>query len=316
MKRTGSAVLLIAVLLATLTACGDGERARELDAAPGDPVATAASATDDTTRLAQIYDTLNARYGRLMADYRQMAGEMGGDVQQMYDYMEQMHGQATQRHQMMMGGRGGMMGQGGMMGRGRHGGGMMGGGMMERSQTREWDQQMLAMHQQMGQYMRQQGYDQMAGLHDQMARSYGEAADALPEAEGEASEAPPSPEGEVSGANVYRQHCATCHGSSGQGLGGAFPPLAGSDWVTGSAETPVRIVLHGLQGQVEVGGQSYDGMMPAFRARLSDDEVAAVLSYVRSQWGNDAPAISADAVRSVRQQYEGRTQPWSPDAVR
>ena len=99
-------------------------------------------------------------------------------------------------------------------------------------------------------------------------------------------------------------------------MAGAFPPLAMSDWVTGEARAPVRIVLYGLQGPVQVSGATFNGTMPAFGARLTDQELAAVLSYVRSSWGNDAPAISPGEVRAVREAEAGRTRPFTPGDMR
>jgi mono/diheme cytochrome c family protein len=306
MKHAGQFLLLVALFPALLGACGGADRT------PG-PAATSniEAVANDTTELRRIYDAIDTHHEQLMAGYRQMAGQMDGELQQMVDYMAQMHGQTAQMHRGMMGDRGH-----GMMGRGMHEGGMMGSGMMGRHQTREWDRQMRAMHQQMSRHMRQQGFGEMAAMHEQMAGRYGEAADAVSTSEGEAPAAPQAPEGEVSGQAVYQQYCATCHGADGQGLGGTFPPLAASGWVTGDAETPIRIVLHGLEGPIQVQGTSYDGVMPSFGARLSDTEVAALLNYVRSHWGNEASEVTVEEVRSVRQQYQGRAQPWTPDTVR
>ena len=298
--------LIAFLFFAVLPACENGEEiepAEEVELAPAEEMAA------DTTRLRAVYDAIVQHHDQLMAQYRAMAAQMPAEAQQMYDYMEQMHGETVQMHQHMMGD--------GMMGRGIMGRGMSGGmGRMGRYQTREWDHQMRAMHQQMAQYLRQQGYEDMAAQHEQMMQYYDDALAALPQPDGqEAAEEPQAAEGTVNGQNLYRQYCATCHGSSGQGVVGAFPPLAGANWVTGPSETPIRIVLHGLQGQLEVQGQSYNGMMPAFGARLSNEEAAAVLSYIRSSFGNDAPEVTPDAVGSVRQEYGNRTQPWSPSAL-
>jgi mono/diheme cytochrome c family protein len=99
-------------------------------------------------------------------------------------------------------------------------------------------------------------------------------------------------------------------------MAGVFPPLAASEWVTGEARIPMRIVLIGLQGSVEVGGATFNGTMPAFGARLTDQELAAVLSYVRSSWGNDAPAISPGDVKAVREADAARTRPFTSGELR
>jgi len=119
------------------------------------------------------------------------------------------------------------------------------------------------------------------------------------------------PAAEVGGQAVFEGRCAACHQTTGQGLPGAFPPLVGSEYVTGDVARLARIVLHGLQGPVEVGGQSFNGAMPAWADLLSDAEIAAVLTYVRSSWGNAAEAVSADAVAQERSATAGRTAPWT-----
>ena len=94
--------------------------------------------------------------------------------------------------------------------------------------------------------------------------------------------------------------CSACHGQSGEG-GAAGPPLAGSEWVTGPAENLIRIQLRGLRGPIEVKGVTYDfppGMAPL--AYQSDEQIAAVLTYVRNSFGNSAPAVSAEEVAALR----------------
>ena len=112
------------------------------------------------------------------------------------------------------------------------------------------------------------------------------------------------------GARVYATVCAACHQAQGQGLAGVFPPLAGSEWVTGSAERLVKVVLHGLTGPVQVAGEEYSGMMPPWGS-LSDAEVAAVSTYVRNTWGNQAPAVSAQEVARIRAANAARSTPWT-----
>ncbi len=117
-------------------------------------------------------------------------------------------------------------------------------------------------------------------------------------------------EAEISGSEVYGNVCAACHQAGGTGVPGAFPPLADSRWVTGDPEIPVKIVLHGLEGPIEVRGETYDAVMPPWGDKLSDSEVSAVLNYVRSSWGNSAPEISAELVKKVREKTSGRNTPW------
>ncbi|MEO0593408.1 MAG: cytochrome c [Myxococcota bacterium] len=105
---------------------------------------------------------------------------------------------------------------------------------------------------------------------------------------------------EVDGQVVYASICQACHQANGLGVSGAFPPLAKSSWVNGAAEMPVAIVLKGLQGEIEVLGTTYNGMMPPFGEQLSDAEIAAVVSYVRSSWGNRGGEVTASEVAKLR----------------
>lgn len=120
-----------------------------------------------------------------------------------------------------------------------------------------------------------------------------------------------APAGAVNGAQIFAASCAACHQASGKGLPGVFPPLAGSSWVTDDPATLTQIVLHGMNGEIEVQGTVYKGAMPAFASQLSDAEMAAVLSYIRGAWGNSGAPIEADAVAAARTRTAGRTGPWS-----
>jgi mono/diheme cytochrome c family protein len=110
--------------------------------------------------------------------------------------------------------------------------------------------------------------------------------------------------------------CFTCHQPSGVGVPGVYPPLAGSEWVQGSEERVVRIVLNGLHGEVSVKGSTYNASaMPSFGASgagWSDEKIADVLSYVRQEWGNKAPPITPDKVAAIRAKVADHTQ-WTQD---
>lgn len=122
----------------------------------------------------------------------------------------------------------------------------------------------------------------------------------------------------VAAANVgepeYQASCAACHQATGQGLPGAFPPLAASSWVTEDAETPIRIVLSGVSGPIEVAGQKYASMMPA-PAGLDDAKIAAIVTYIRAQFGNKAGAVDQAKVAEVRASLAGRAAPWTADEL-
>ncbi|MGB3398995.1 MAG: cytochrome c [Candidatus Deferrimicrobiaceae bacterium] len=92
----------------------------------------------------------------------------------------------------------------------------------------------------------------------------------------------------VDGAGVYRR-CFGCHQSTGGGIAGVFPPLAGHAGKLAAVERsyPIQVVLFGLKGEIEVEGKKYNGVMTALGSQLNDEEIAAVLNYVLASWGND-----------------------------
>jgi mono/diheme cytochrome c family protein len=118
----------------------------------------------------------------------------------------------------------------------------------------------------------------------------------------------------ILGKRVFTQSCVVCHQITGLGVPGQFPPLAGSEWVTGGDwhgdNHLVAILLKGLQGPVQVKGMTFNNAMPTWR-QLSDEQIAAVLNYIRSEWGNAAAPISSDYVKAIREQTAGRVEPWT-----
>jgi mono/diheme cytochrome c family protein len=113
------------------------------------------------------------------------------------------------------------------------------------------------------------------------------------------------------GASGYAV-CGGCHQGNGMGIPGQFPPLAGSEWVTGGTERLVRVVQHGLVGAITVKGQGYNtpGGMMAFGAAMSAGDLANVLTYIRNSWGNEATMITKEMVEKVRS-TETRTAQWT-----
>jgi len=118
----------------------------------------------------------------------------------------------------------------------------------------------------------------------------------------------------VDAASIYASRCAACHQANGAGLPGVFPPLAGSEWVNGKAQTLGAILLHGVNGSLTVKGATYNGAMPAFKDQLGDAEIAAVATYIRSQWGNQGQAIRTESIAELRRALEARTEPLKGDA--
>ncbi|MCW1884695.1 PA14 domain-containing protein [Luteolibacter flavescens] len=114
------------------------------------------------------------------------------------------------------------------------------------------------------------------------------------------------------GGQLYTMYCSACHGTDGKGAtGGQFPPLSLSPWVEGDAARAVKIVLHGLHGEVEVDGRTFNLEMPPQGGMLPDDQIAAILSHVRISWGNKESQVSADFVKSIRAANAERKTPWT-----
>ncbi len=124
----------------------------------------------------------------------------------------------------------------------------------------------------------------------------------------------------LKGKSIYSREgfCSTCHQADGKGLpASGFPPLAATQWVTGSTDRLIRIVLNGLHGPLEVQGKKYAGQVPMtpFGEMLNDEELAAVLTYVRNAFGNKASAISPAQVKAVRAVTRDKTGFYSPDEL-
>ncbi len=119
------------------------------------------------------------------------------------------------------------------------------------------------------------------------------------------------------GKALFDNVCALCHNPDGMGKPGQAPPFVGSEWVVGPPSRLIRIPLVGLTGPVSVKGQvfTFAASMPPMGASFSNDDLAAVLSYMRQSWGNKAPPVTSDEVKAVRAQIGNRAQPWTPQEL-
>ena len=113
----------------------------------------------------------------------------------------------------------------------------------------------------------------------------------------------------VLGEQVYT-NCAPCHQADGQGVVGAFPPLTDNARVQGDPRPFAALLIDGLHGPLEVDGVAYDEVMPGW-GQLQDQELAAVMTYVRQSFGNDADPVDADLVAQVRQATDDRDELWT-----
>ena len=258
-------------------------------------------------QLQIAYDSLQSNYNSLIASYEADTDTFPSELQSLYRQMQKMHSDMDISHRQMMTRN---------MGRHMQGERMMSRGMgmhMQNHMTGEWYSQMMGMHDQMARMHQQMGQQNMARMNRRLSDEYGKMKNMVPGLN-ESSEVPFNEEGDpalLNGGNLYSQNCASCHGSNGEGVSGAFPPLVNSEWVTGNKSMPIRIVLHGLEGEIDVQGQTYQGIMPSFKARLSAAEIAAILNYIREQSGGDFSEITQNDVIQVSKNYSKRTHPWA-----
>jgi mono/diheme cytochrome c family protein len=103
----------------------------------------------------------------------------------------------------------------------------------------------------------------------------------------------------TAGAKTYAQSCQGCHQPTGAGMPGTFPPLAANTYVTGDPKAVIHTVLYGLNGAIQVGGKPYSGVMPPWKAQLSNADVANVVTYIRTAWGNKASEVTETDVAKV-----------------
>ncbi len=103
-----------------------------------------------------------------------------------------------------------------------------------------------------------------------------------------------------SGEALYTANCGACHQANGEGLKGAFPPLAQSDYIEGKPQALLEATIKGLSGPIVVNGETYNNVMPAV-AYLSNEDLAAILTYVQSSWGNSGAGFTAQQVAVYRE---------------
>ncbi len=115
----------------------------------------------------------------------------------------------------------------------------------------------------------------------------------------------------VIGARLYKATCAQCHQVDGKGVAGQYPPLAGSEWVLGPQNRVGRVLLNGMTGPVKVSGSTYNGNMAPWKDVLSDKQISQILTYVRSEWGNNASPITPEGMSALRKEVGTRADPWS-----
>src|SRR5437870_9139642 len=117
------------------------------------------------------------------------------------------------------------------------------------------------------------------------------------------------------GKKIFAANCQTCHQANGLGVAGQYPPLAGSEFTTGGSRRPAMIVLKGLQGPVTVKGQKFGAaVMQPWDKTLTDQKIADVLTYERSEWGNSASAVTGEQIAALRKELANHPESFTePD---
>lgn len=118
------------------------------------------------------------------------------------------------------------------------------------------------------------------------------------------------------GAELYMTRCMSCHQMNGRGVPGVFPPLSNSEWVTGDKGVLIRIVLNGVTGEMKVGEEVYSGAMPPWQTFLDDEQMADLLTYIRTSWENDTTAVTPEEVAAVRKAVADRKEPWTAEELK
>lgn len=118
------------------------------------------------------------------------------------------------------------------------------------------------------------------------------------------------------GLAIFNLTCVACHGVDGKGVPETFPPLDGSDWVTGDPTRITKIVLHGLMGEIKVGEHTFNSVMAPLGPALDDQQISDVITYVRQTWSNDAEAVSPDLVKKVRRETADQTMMYQAEELR
>ena len=115
------------------------------------------------------------------------------------------------------------------------------------------------------------------------------------------------------GQEIYNG-CMQCHQGNGMGLAGQFPPLADSEYVTGDVRRLAAILINGINGEMKVKGLIYNAQMPAWKDTYNDEEIAAVLTYIRNSFGNKAGPVSTQQVEAVRKEV-GTLGTWTAQSL-
>lgn len=113
------------------------------------------------------------------------------------------------------------------------------------------------------------------------------------------------------GKKHYMLTCVACHQPTGMGLPPVFPPITKSPYVNGSAERFAAIILKGNAGPFIIEGKAYNQIMPAQETMLTDEKIAAIMTFVRASFGNTPAPVTAEVVAAARKKYAEHKTPWT-----
>lgn len=135
------------------------------------------------------------------------------------------------------------------------------------------------------------GAEELAGMEERKLATHIRTPDKIEDNLGKSASSP--------GEAIYYTYCATCHQKDGRGATGRFPPLTNTDWVGGDKDRLIKILLEGMEGSMEINGEVYNGVMPQ-HSFLSDKDISQVLTYIRSNFENNADAVTEEEVQKLR----------------
>ena len=259
--------------------------------------------------MEHAFDSMQISFDNMMQSYQQDSSDFPGEIKELYDGIQSMHQNMAVNHNHMMT---------------NHNNGedqrMRGRQMYIDIQNRisgEWYNQMEAMHKQMAHLHKETGHKDLANQNRQLAEKFNQLDNLVPKSEKTVTQKV-NPKGDpklLNGQKLYSQNCTSCHGSNGQGIANSFPPLLDTKWITGDKSIPIRIIKDGLNGSITVDGRTYEGIMPAFKARLSVAEMAAIANYLRDQSSDNYQHITQEDVIDITNTYNNRNSPWKGDEL-
>jgi len=142
------------------------------------------------------------------------------------------------------------------------------------------------------------GESELAEMEKQKSRSYIKTPDEIADNLNKGDD--------LAGSILYKSYCANCHQRNGKGDNNRFPPLSGSEFVTGDKNRLINVLLNGLEGEIKVNGKTFNGIMPSYAGILDDHAIASIATYIRNNFSNNAGHVSTPEVKTVRNGHSQR----------